>query len=139
MAIALPTRATARRTIGVDLSVPVLVGLAALLCVLVILPVSWLVYYSLTVAHPPATARSFTLAHFQALIADPDLIDPLVTTVCRCATASGKRLVVVSTGRVPALPPLPVQRTCHVVVTVTVKNRSLLSGPVCGWSALLLR
>jgi iron(III) transport system permease protein len=81
VAIALPTRTAARRTFSVDMSVPVLVGLAALLCVLVVLPVSWLVYYSLTVAHPPATARSFTLAHFQALIADPDLIDPLITTV----------------------------------------------------------
>jgi iron(III) transport system permease protein len=81
VAIALPSRATARRTFSVDLSVPVLVGLAALLCALVVVPVSWLVYYSLTVAESPAAGRSFTLAHFQALFTDPDFVDPLITTV----------------------------------------------------------
>jgi iron(III) transport system permease protein len=65
----------------VDLSAPVLVALAALLCVLVVLPVAWLVYYSLTVGHPPATSRSFTLVHFQTLFTDPDFIDPLITTI----------------------------------------------------------
>jgi iron(III) transport system permease protein len=72
----------------VDLSVPVLVGLAALLCVLVALPVSWLVYYSLTVAPAPGVARSFTLAHFQALFTDPDFVDPLVTTVILAVSSS---------------------------------------------------
>jgi hypothetical protein len=39
------------------------------------------------------------------------------------------------TGNVPAAPPLPTQLTDHVVVTVTVKNRSFAAGPVCGWPA----
>jgi iron(III) transport system permease protein len=88
VAIALPTRTAARRAVSVDLSVPVLVGLAALLCVLVALPVSWLVYYSLTVAPAPGVARSFTLAHFQALFTDPDFVDPLVTTVILAVSSS---------------------------------------------------
>jgi iron(III) transport system permease protein len=88
VAIALPTRTTARRAFGVDLSVPVLVGLATLLCVLVVLPVSWLVYYSLTAGDAPAAARSFTLAHFQTLFTDPDFIDPLVTTIILAVSSS---------------------------------------------------
>ena len=45
MTIALPAeRATPRHKI--DLSWPILILFAALLCVLIILPMSWLVYYS---------------------------------------------------------------------------------------------
>ncbi len=88
MAIALPTRTATWRAISVDLSLPVLVGLAALLCVLVVLPVSWLVYYSLTVAPSAGAARSFTLAHFHALFTDPDFVDPLITTVILAVSSS---------------------------------------------------
>ena len=88
MTIALPTRATALRTFSVDFSVPVLVGLAVLLCVLVVLPVSWLVYYSVTLAQAPAAPRSFTLVHFQTLFTDPDFVDPLITTVILAVTSA---------------------------------------------------
>jgi iron(III) transport system permease protein len=79
------------------MSVPVLVGLGALLCVLVILPVSWLVYYSLSaVGDAPGAARSFTLANFHALFTDPDFIDPLVTTVIIAVSSAAVCCVVAS-------------------------------------------
>ena len=40
--MALPGRATDRRTFKIDFSVPLLLAFAALLCVLIILPISWL-------------------------------------------------------------------------------------------------
>ena len=60
MTIALP--AHAERRFGIDLSRPVLYSFAAILCVLIILPISWLLLYSLTDAN-----GSFTLGNFYRL------------------------------------------------------------------------
>ena len=49
-----------------DLSWPILILFAALLCVLIILPMSWLVYYSLV-----DRSGAFTLGNFKTLITDP--------------------------------------------------------------------
>ena len=47
MTIALPAdSAVQRRTFRIDFSWPVLIAFAALLCVLIVLPMSWLVYYA---------------------------------------------------------------------------------------------
>ena len=81
MTIALPAQATARRTFKIDFSVPLLLTFAALLCVLIILPISWLVVYSLSESDPATKARVFTLAQFRTLFSDPDFVDPLITTV----------------------------------------------------------
>ena len=43
---------------------------------LILLPLSWLVYYSL---HD--RAGGFTLANFEQLVTDPTFLDPLLTTV----------------------------------------------------------
>src|ERR1700731_3733974 len=64
----------ARRT-RIDLSWPILIGFALILCALIVLPMSWLVYYSLT------DKGAFTLANFGKLVSDPTFIDPLITTV----------------------------------------------------------
>ena len=75
-----------------DLSWPILIGFAAALCMLIVLPLSWLVYYSF---HD--RAGGFTLANFAQLVTDPSFLDPLVTTLILAGlTTSG---VVLSTVR----------------------------------------
>src|SRR6201988_3715142 len=59
-----------------DLSWPVLILFAALLCVLIILPMTWLVYYSFV-----DRDGTFTLENFARLATDPTFVDPLITTV----------------------------------------------------------
>ena len=63
-----------RRT-GFDLSWPILIAFAAILVALIVLPMSWLVYYSLT------DKGTFTFANFVKLVTDQSFRDPLVTTV----------------------------------------------------------
>ena len=65
-----PPRAGALRHVAA-----VLYAFAALLCVLVILPMTWLVIYSLT-----DRAGAFTLANFQRLFTEAAFIDPLIVT-----------------------------------------------------------
>ena len=67
-----------RRRFKFDLTWPVLFAFAALLCVLIVLPMSWLVYYSLTV---DKRRSPFTLDQFRTLFSDPEFLDPLITTL----------------------------------------------------------
>lgn len=61
---------------GIDLSRPVMLALAAVLCVLIILPVSWLVYFAFTDRDGLPT-----LANLVPLIADPAFTEPMFTTL----------------------------------------------------------
>ena len=56
MTIALPAELADRRRITFDFTWPVLFAFVALLCVLIVLPISWLVYYSFTRRHGDAGA-----------------------------------------------------------------------------------
>jgi iron(III) transport system permease protein len=80
--IALPARMEARR-VSLDLSQPVMVAFAAILCVLVILPVSWLVIYSFS-----DRTGAFTLNNFRTLFTDPVFVDPLITTITLAVSSS---------------------------------------------------
>ena len=82
MTIALPARTEARR-VSFDLSQPVMVAFAAILCVLVILPVSWLVIYSFS-----DRTGAFTLNNFRQLFTDPVFVDPLITTITLAISSS---------------------------------------------------
>jgi iron(III) transport system permease protein len=76
--VAVETIAGARGRVAqwrLDPSQPVLVAFALLLCVLVILPVGWIVIYSVT-----DRSGAPTLEHFAQLFTDPALLQPLVTT-----------------------------------------------------------
>jgi iron(III) transport system permease protein len=76
--VAVETIAGARDRVSqwrLDPSQPVLVAFALLLCVLVILPVGWIVIYSVT-----DRTGAPTLEHFARLFTDPALLQPLVTT-----------------------------------------------------------
>jgi iron(III) transport system permease protein len=82
MTIALPAEGL-RSVRKLDLSWPVLILFAALLCVLIILPMTWLVYYSFV-----DRDGTFTLENFARLATDPTFVDPLITTVIIATSSS---------------------------------------------------
>src|SRR5215207_5885562 len=114
MTIALP-RPLEHRPFRVDFSQPVLYGFAALLCVLIVLPLSWLVYYGLV-----DRTGAFTLENFRRLFTEPDFLDPLLTTftvaVCSsiacCAVAAPMGWLVARTD-------LPFSRIIRALVTAS--------------------
>src|SRR5207253_2622616 len=114
MTIALPALGVAR-THKLDLSWPVLILFAAFLCVLIILPMSWLFYYSLV-----DRSGAFTLGNFETLVTDPVFVDPLITTlilatsssiIC-CAFAAPMGWLVARTD-------IPLRRTVRALVTAS--------------------
>ena len=120
MTIALPARTVERRALAIDVSAPVFFALAALLCVLVVLPVSWLVYYSVTVADPATSVRSFTLRHFHALFTDPDFIDPLLATITVAVGSSALCCVIAAPmGWLVARTDLPMAGVIRALVTAS--------------------
>jgi iron(III) transport system permease protein len=74
MTVAAPANSAPRRY-GLDLTKPVLYLFAAVLCVLIVLPLSWLFVYSLT-----DKSGALTLANFYRLFTESSFYDPLVTT-----------------------------------------------------------
>lgn len=120
MTIALSAQATERLRLKLDLSVPVLVGFAAVLCVLVVLPISWLVYYSVTIGDPVTNVRSLTLAHFRALFTDPAFVNPLLTTITVAVGSSVLCCVVAAPmGWLVARTDLPFRRIVRLLVTAS--------------------
>src|SRR5215218_7639994 len=116
MTIALPAEAAVPRPRhGIDLSWPILLLFSAVLCGLIILPMSWLVYYSLV-----DRTGAFTLENFQRLVTDPVFVDPLITTVIIATSAS----VICCAAAAPmgwlvARTNMPLQRTVRVLVTAS--------------------
>jgi iron(III) transport system permease protein len=114
MTIALPAEA-ARRPVHFDLSWPILILFAALLCVLIILPMSWLVYYSFV-----DRAGAFTLENFTRLVTDPTFVDPLITTVIIATTSSiACCLAAAPMGWLVARTDMPLRRLVRVLVTAS--------------------
>src|SRR5262249_62039030 len=74
---------TTPRPRGIDLSWPILIAFAVILCLLIVLPMSWLVYFSVT-----DRAGALTLENFRRLVTDPTFVDPLITTVIIATTSS---------------------------------------------------
>src|SRR3954466_9583186 len=114
MTIALPALGAPRKH-KIDLSWPVLLLFAALLCVLIIMPMSWLIYYSLV-----DRSGAFTLDNFKTLVTDPVFVDPLMTTlilatsssiIC-CAFAAPMGWLVARTD-------MPLRRTVRALVTAS--------------------
>ncbi len=114
MTIALPAQ-RALRPANIDLSWPILILFAALLCLLIILPMSWLFYYSLV-----DRSGAFTLGNFKTLITDPVFLDPLITTliiatsssIACCAVAAPMSWLVARTD-------MPLRRTVRALVTAS--------------------
>jgi iron(III) transport system permease protein len=77
-----PAAATVLRS-RIDLSGAVIGLLAATLCLLIILPIGWLVVFAFT-----DRARNPTLANFHTLFTDPAFVDPLVATLTIATSVS---------------------------------------------------
>jgi iron(III) transport system permease protein len=114
LALAVPAPAP-RLRFRFDLSWPILIGFAAALCMLILLPLSWLVYYSF---HD--RAGGFTLGNFAQLVTDPSFLDPLITTVT-LATSSAVICCVVAApmGWLVARTDMPLRRTVRALVTAS--------------------
>src|SRR5882762_676155 len=114
MTIALPALGVPRKH-KIDLSWPILVLFAALLCVLIILPMSWLVYYSLV-----DRSGAFTLDNFKTLVTDPVFVDPLMTTLILAASSSIICCVFAAPmGWLVARTDMPLRRTVRALVTAS--------------------
>ena len=111
LAITAPAARAKRR---LDLSWPVLIGFALILTALIVLPMSWLVYFSVT------DKGHFTLGNFVKLVTDPTFRDPLVTTVI-LATSSAVICCAVAApmGWLIARTDMPLRRTIRALVTAS--------------------
>jgi len=114
LALAVPAPAS-RLPFRFDLSWPILIGFAAALCLLILMPLSWLVYYSF---HD--RAGGFTLDNFAQLVTDPSFVDPLITTLI-LATSSAIVCCVVAApmGWLVARTDMPLRRTVRALVTAS--------------------
>src|SRR5436309_8189185 len=107
--------APAERRSRLDLSWPILIAFAAILVALIVLPMSWLAYFSVT-----DRAGHLTLENFLRLVTDPTFIDPLVTTVI-LATSSAIICCAVAApmGWLVARTDMPLRRTIRALVTAS--------------------
>ena len=100
---------------GFDYTKLVLYGFALVLCLLIVLPMSWLVYYGLT-----DKDGAFTLQNFVTLINDPTLLDPLVTTfILATSTSLICCAVAAPMGWLVARTDMPLRRTVRLLVTAS--------------------
>ena len=99
----------------IDLSWPILIAFAAILCVLIILPMSWLVYFSLV-----DRTGALTLDNFRKLVTDPVFVDPLITTVIIATSSSiACCLLAAPMGWLVARTDMPLRRTVRALVTAS--------------------
>src|SRR5882724_2629421 len=114
MTIALPALGVPRKH-KIDLSWPILILFAAVLCVLIILPMSWLVYYSLV-----DRSGAFTLNNFRTLVTDPVFVDPLTTTLILATSSSVICcLLAAPMGWLVARTDMPLRRSVRALVTAS--------------------
>ena len=114
MAIALPAE-SAPRPHKIDLSWPILIFFAAVLVVLIVLPMSWLFYYSFVDRN-----GFFTLDNFRTLVSDQAFVDPLITTVILATSSSVICcLAAAPMGWLVARTDMPLRRTVRALVTAS--------------------
>src|SRR5882672_6423520 len=112
--VALPA-ATAWRPVRFDLSWPILILFVAFLCVMILLPMSWLIYYSLV-----DRSGAFTLSNFTQLVTNPIFLDPLITTFIIAISSSVICcLVAAPLGWLVARTDMPLRRTVRMLVTAS--------------------
>ena len=117
MTIAIPAAsAPTPRKFGIDLSKPVLLAFAAILCVLIVMPLSWLVYYAFTDKN-----GAFTVGNFDRLVSDAAYLDPLLTTFA-LATLSALICCVVAApmGWLVARTDMPLRRTVRILSLIHI-------------------
>jgi iron(III) transport system permease protein len=100
---------------GFDFTKLVLYGFALVLCLLIVLPMSWLVYYGFTDKN-----GAFSLQNFVTLVNDPTLRDPLITTFILATSTSLICCVVAAPmGWLVARTDMPLRRTVRLLVTAS--------------------
>jgi iron(III) transport system permease protein len=102
-------------TYGFDSTKLVLYSFAAVLVMLIVLPMSWLVYYSFT-----DKSGSFTLSNFATLVNDPTLVDPFITTfILAFSTSLICCVVAAPMGWLVSRTDMPLRRTVRLMVTAS--------------------
>src|ERR1044071_3185629 len=100
---------------GFDYTKLVLYVFAAVLVMLIVLPISWLVYYGFV-----NKDGNFTLGNFGTLINDPTLPDPFVTTFILATSVSLICCAVAAPiGWLVARTDMPLRRTVRLMVTAS--------------------
>src|SRR4029079_2640754 len=100
---------------GFDFTKLVLYGFALALCLLIVLPMSWLVCYAFTDKN-----GAFSLQNFVTLVNDPTLLDPFVTTfILAFSTSLICCAVAAPMGWLVARTDMPMPRTVRVMVTAS--------------------
>src|SRR5215831_11019093 len=114
MTIALSTPAS-RRLVRFDMSWPILAIVAAVLVVLIVLPMSWLVYFSLT-----DRSGALTFANFVQLFTDPVFLEPLGTTLLLAGLSMAICCAVAAPiGWLVARTDMPLRRFVRALVTAS--------------------
>jgi len=114
MTVAVPANSAPRR-FGFDLTKPVLYLFAAVLCVLIVLPLSWLFVYSLT-----DKTGALTLANFYRLFTESSFYDPLATTfIISVSSAAICCVVAAPMAWLVARTDLPFAGTIRALVTAS--------------------
>lgn len=109
------TAPLARRRTGFDTSKPVLLLFAALLIVLIVLPMAWLTVYALT-----DQTGAFSLANFHRLITDAAFVGPFLSTLALAILSSVTCcLVAAPMGWLVARTDMPLRRTVRLLVTAS--------------------
>ena len=98
-----------------DASKPVLLLFAVVLCGLIVMPLSWLVYYAFV-----DKSGAFTFGNFGRLVADAAYLEPLFTTFA-LATLSALACCIVAApmGWLVARTDMPLRRTVRLLVTAS--------------------
>ena len=114
MSIVLP-RPAIRLPLGNDSSRALLLAFAAILCVLVVLPLAWIACYSVT-----DRTGALTLDNFRRLATDPVFVDPLITTlIVAISTALVCCAVAAPMGWLVARTDLPLRGAIRALVTAS--------------------
>jgi len=114
VSIVLP-RPAIRLPLGNDSSRALLLAFAAILCVLVVLPLAWIACYSVT-----DRTGALTLDNFRRLATDPVFVDPLITTlIVAISTALVCCAVAAPMGWLVARTDLPLRGAIRALVTAS--------------------
>ena len=114
MSVAL-ARPAARPPLAIDSSRALFLTFAAILCVLIVLPLSWIAYYSVI-----DRTGALTLDNFRLLATDPVFVDPLITTLIVATSAALLCCAVAAPmGWLVARTDLPLRRTIRALVTAS--------------------
>jgi iron(III) transport system permease protein len=98
-----------------DLSAPVMLLFAAVLCVLIVLPLGWLLVFAFR-----DQAGHATLANFQRLLTDPIFVEPLLTTFTIAGSVSlACGLVAAPMAWLVARSDMPASNAVRLIVTAS--------------------